>query len=248
MQKKRVLHTYRLNSYIYYIFIFTKKQLFEVGMADKLVEILQRFISNENILTLLISAFPLIELKGAIPIGLKLGLSIWKSALLGYFGSTLVSIPLFFLLIPIFNLLKKIPFLKKLIVKIENVFYEKSRKLAEDAYKKKGLGESLSEEEAVKQSRKILRNALLIFVAVPFPVTGIWTGTAIGVFLGLSFKETFPAIVIGNLIAGTIITLLSAFLSAYVDIIIYVLFAIAIVMLIVLIVKIALAPNTEKNN
>ena len=214
-------------------------------MADKLVEILQRFIGNESILTLLISAFPLIELKGAIPIGVKLGITVFKSAALGYFGSTLVSIPLFFLLVPIFNLLKKVPFLKKLIVKIENVFHQKSQKLAEDAYKKKGVG-NLSEEEKLVKSRKILRNALLIFVAVPFPVTGIWTGTAIGVFLGLKFKETFPAIVIGNLIAGSIITLLSAFFAAYVDIIIYILLAIAIVMLIALIIKIALAPNTER--
>ena len=215
-------------------------------MADKLVEILQRFIGNENILTLLISAFPLIELKGAIPIGVKLGITVFKSAALGYFGSTLVSIPLFFLLVPIFNLLKKVPFLKKLIVKIENVFHQKSQKLAEDAYKKKGMAGNLSEEEKLVKSRKILRNALLIFVAVPFPVTGIWTGTAIGVFLGLKFKETFPAIVIGNLIAGSIITLLSAFFEAYVDIIIYILLAIAIVMLIALIIKIALAPNTER--
>ena len=40
-------------------------------MADKLVEILQNITSNGNILVLLLSAFPLIELKGAIPVGLK---------------------------------------------------------------------------------------------------------------------------------------------------------------------------------
>ncbi len=215
-------------------------------MADKLVEILQRITTDGNILVLLLSCFPLIELKGAIPIGLKAGLSVLQSGLLGYFGSTLISIPLFFLLVPIFNLLKKIPFIKKLVLKIEGVFHEKAQKLAKDAYKKGGNLENLSEKDLEKQTVKVLRNALLIFVAVPFPVTGVWTGTAIGVFLGLKFKDAFPAIAIGNLIAGTIITLLTAFFRSYVDLIIYVLLAIAIVMLVVLIIKIAITPAKER--
>lgn len=217
-------------------------------MADKLLEILKHVTTDGKLLTLLLSAFPLIELKGAIPIGLKSGLSIWQAGLLGYVGSSLVSIPLFFLLIPIFNLLKKIPFIKNIIVKVEGVFHNKARKLASDAYKKhQNLGE-LTEQMAEEKTRRILKNALLIFVAVPFPVTGVWTGTAIGVFLGLKFKETFPAIVIGNLIAGSIITLLTAFLSDYVDLIIYVLLAIAIVMLIIFIIKVAVTPAKQEND
>ena len=214
-------------------------------MADKLVFFLQEIIKNDKLLVLIISAFPLIELKGAIPIGTKAGIDLWQSALLGYFGSTLVTIPLFFLLIPIFNLLKKIKFLKKLILKIENVFYNKALKLAEDANKKRG-GAQLSEEEAKLSAKKVLRNALLAFVAVPFPVTGVWTGTAIAVFLNLDFKTAFPAIFIGNFIAGVIITLLTFFFSAYVDLIIYCLLAIAIIMLIVLIIKIALSKPKQE--
>ena len=214
-------------------------------MADKLVLFLQEIIKNDKLLVLIISAFPLIELKGAIPIGTKAGIDIWQSALLGYFGSTLITIPLFFLLIPIFNLLKKIKFLKKLILKIENVFYDKARRLAEDANKKRGVS-SLSDEQALIETKKVLRNALLVFVAVPFPVTGVWTGTAIAVFLGLDFKTSFPAILIGNLVAGTIITLLTFFFSAYVDLIIYCLLAVAILMLIIFIIKIALAKPKQE--
>lgn len=217
-------------------------------MVDKLVDFLQRLTNNDKILVILLSCFPLIELKGAIPIGLKAGLNIWQSAILGYLGSTIVSIPLFFLLIPIFNLLKKIPFLKKIIVKIEGVFHNKARKLAKNAYEKRGEITNLTESEIEIKTRKVLQSALLIFVAVPFPVTGVWTGTAIGVFLGLKFKETFPAIVVGNLIAGSIITLLTAFLSDYVDLIIYVLLAIAIIMLIIFIVKVAATPAKQEND
>ena len=106
-------------------------------------------------------------------------------------------------------------------------------------YKKNGAKQT--------NAQKVLRNCLLAFVAVPFPVTGIWTGTAIAVFLNLKFKDSIFAISIGNLIAGSIITLLTLFFEQYVDLIIYVLLAIAIVMLIVLIVKIALSPSEEKS-
>ena len=109
-------------------------------MADKLVEILQKITTDGNILVLLLSAFPLIELKGAIPVGLKAGISVWQSGILGYIGSTLVSIPLFFLLIPVFNLLKKIPFIKTIIIKLEGVFHKKAINLAKKAYAKFGNG------------------------------------------------------------------------------------------------------------
>ncbi len=207
-------------------------------MADKIVAFLHSITSNNALIVALVSAFPLIELKGAIPIGMKAGLELWQAFALAYVGSTLVSIPLFFLLKPIFNLLKKIKPLKKLIVKVENVFYNKAEKLANDANKKNSTRQT--------NAQKVLRNCLLAFVAVPFPVTGIWTGTAIAVFLNLKFKDSILAISVGNLIAGSIITLLTLFFEQYVDIIIYVLLAIAIVMLIVLIVKIALSPSDEK--
>ena len=87
--------------------------------------------------------------------------------------------------------------------------------------------------------------ALLVFVAVPFPVTGVWTGTAIAAFLGFSFFEMITAISAGNLIAGAIITLLTYFFKDYVDYIIYGLIVIAIIMLIVFIIKIARAKPEE---
>lgn len=90
--------------------------------------------------------------------------------------------------------------------------------------------------------------SLFVFVAVPFPVTGVWTGTAIAVFLGLKFRESVLPIAGGNLIAGAIITLLTLFFKDYVDIIIYVLFAIAIVMLVVFIVKVVKSKPAEENN
>ena len=83
--------------------------------------------------------------------------------------------------------------------------------------------------------------ALYAFVAVPLPLTGVWTGTAIAVFLGLRFDRSILAIALGNLTAGSIITLLTFLFADYVEYIILGLFAFAIVMLIVFILKVALS-------
>ena len=203
-------------------------------MGDFLLKLLFG-INNPELTTLLVSAFTLVELKGAIPIGTGLGLSLVRSALLAYAGSSLVVIPVFFLLIPIFNLLKKIKFIKKLVQKIEAVFNKKAQDLA-----KKSDG---APEEKV---RKILMIALFIFVAVPFPVTGVWTGTAIAVFLNMKFKDAFLPIVLGNLVAGSIITLITFLFKDYVNLIITVLFIIAIIMLIILIIKIIKSKPIEE--
>ena len=79
---------------------------------------------------------------------------------------------------------------------------------------------------------------LFIFVAVPFPVTGVWTGTAIAVFLNMKFKDSFLPIVLGNLIAGAIITFITFLFADYVDIIIGALVVIAIIMLLIFIIKV----------
>ena len=205
-------------------------------MSEILGEFLLNLFKNEYIATLFVAMFPLIELKGAIPIGVGLfSLGLWETAGIAYLGSTIVSTVEFFLLIPIFNLLKKIGFIRKIIERVEAVFDEKAKKIAE---KTNGSPEA--------EARKIMMISLFVFVAVPFPVTGVWTGTAIAVFLGLKFRESVLPIAVGNLIAGSIITLLTFFVGEYVDLIIYLLFAIAIIMLIVFIVKIARVKPTEE--
>lgn len=207
-------------------------------MADIVVEFLQSFIKSPYLLVIVVAMFPLVELKGAIPIGLKSGLPLYQSAILSYLGSTIIVVPIFFLLIYVFKLLKKIPFVKKLVVKLEIIFQNK----AEDVAKK-----SLDKPEDVK--RKFLIKALLIFVAVPLPLTGVWTGAAIAVFLNMSFKDSVIPLALGNFIAGLCITLLTFLFHDYVDVIITCMLIIAIVMLIVLIVKIVLAkPKNENGN
>lgn len=199
-------------------------------MIDAIVQFLQSLNIGEKAITSLCAIIPLIELKGAIPIGVRLGNPLIYSALFAYLGSTLIAIPLFFALIPVFNLLKKIGFIRRIVEKIEAYLMAKAKKMAEK-----------SEEKEETAKNKFLFFALLIFVAVPFPITGVWTGTAIAVFLKMKFHHSILAISIGNLIAGTIITLLTFFFKPYVDIIIYALLVIALIMLILTVYKISKA-------
>ncbi len=202
-------------------------------MSEILLNFFQSITDNGKIITLLVSIFPLVELKGGIPIGLGLGESLITSALLAYIGSTCIIFLLYFLLIPIFNLLKKIKIIKKLVEKIETVL------------KNKALEVSKSSENAEEKKDKFMAWALFIFVAIPFPVTGVWTGTAIAVFLKMKFSKCFLPLVLGNLVAGTLITLLTFIFKSYVNIIIDVLFLIAIIMLTIFIVKVVKSKPIE---
>ncbi len=203
-------------------------------MAEIVVDFLQSSIKNPYILVILVAMFPLIELKGAIPIGIKSGLNLWQSAVLSYIGSTIIVIPIFFLLIYVFKLLKKIPFIGKLVYKLEAMFERKAEKISE---------KSGDKPEEIK--RKFFIKALFIFVAVPLPLTGVWTGTAIAVFLNMKFRDALLPLALGNLVAGSFITLITFLFKDYVDVIINCMLVLAIIMLIVFIVKVALSKPKE---
>ena len=205
-------------------------------MADKAVEFLQSITQNPYLIVFLVSMIPLIELKGAIPIGAKLGLGLVESSALAYLGSTVIVLCVFFLIKYVFNLLKKIGFIKKLVLKIEYVINKKAQKLA------KG-----SDGKAEEVKNKIIFWGLLTFVAIPLPLTGVWTGTAIAVFLNMRFLPSAIALCVGNLISGAIITLLTFLFKEYVDTIILVIFVLAIVLLIITIIKVAISPIREEN-
>lgn len=212
-------------------------------MADFIENFLHTFTDNNILLTILSSCFPLIELKGAIPIGTKLGLPLWQSAVCAYLGSTIVVIPIFFLLIPVFKLLKMIPGLGRFFLKLEVVLKDKAKSVA----KKSPTG-----DVSTKSTIRVLKTALFIFVAIPLPLTGVWTGAAIAVFLRLSFKDSIIPLALGNFIAGGIITLMTLVFNDYVDVIINVIFVLAIIMFVVVIIKVVRAKpekaDKDENN
>lgn len=143
-------------------------------------------MNDKLLLLLLTSMVPMIELRGAIPMGLLYNFNLVNSTIISIIGSTLVVPILFFTLRPLINYLLSKGILSNKI----NSFIEKSLRKSEGVRKYGFWG-------------------LVMFVGIPLPGTGAWTGTLIAVLLDMRFKRTILAIFLGNVIAGSIIYLLS---------------------------------------
>ena len=139
------------------------------------------------ITTFFISMIPVVELRGAIPVATGMGLS------------PAVAIP-----VAMIGNLLPIPFI---IVFIKNIFAwmrSVSPKLNKVVDK--------MEAKAEKNKEKVLRYAfwgLAIFVAIPLPGTGAWTGALVAAMLDMPLKKAFPSIVLGVLGAGIIVAFVS---------------------------------------
>ena len=173
--------------------------------------------------TVIGATIPLIEIKGSILFARKVGLGFLDAFYLSMLGSLAVFILLFFLLKPIINLLKKTKVFNRLAIAVESYFTDKAK------------SKTVIKDGATYPSKF---TTVLIFVALPLPLTGVWMGTALAVFLGLDLKKSFIAVIVGNLIAGLIISVLAQFLLNYVNVILYILFAVAIVLGVIFIYKI----------
>ena len=144
-------------------------------------------IIKDILLTLLMSAVPVIELRGGIPYGLALGLEWWEAYPAAIIGNML---PVPFIILGVrwvFSWLRKIsPWFEHLVRKME----EKAAKNAELVKKYEMVG-------------------LCILVAIPLPGTGAWTGALVAAMLEMRLKDALPVILLGVVIAGAIVTLAS---------------------------------------
>lgn len=136
------------------------------------------------IATFFISMVPVIELRGAIPIGVGYGLPYWAAVIISVIGN-LVPVPFIILFIrKIFELMRKwLPKLDGIVTKLEKRAESKSDVVQKYAFW-----------------------GLFILVAIPLPGTGAWTGALVAAMLDMRLKRAFPAIVLGVLGAATIVT------------------------------------------
>lgn len=134
-------------------------------------------------MTFLISMVPVIELRGAIPIGVAAGLDPWLAIGVSIIGN-LVPVP--FIII----------FIKKIFAWMRT-----------NIKKLDGLVTRL-EERAKNKSETVQKYAfwgLFILVAIPLPGTGAWTGALVAAMLEMPLKKAFPAIALGVLGAAAIV-------------------------------------------
>jgi len=143
------------------------------------------------LIVFLISMVPLIELRGAVPVGIGMGLEPWLVYVISILGN-MIPVPFIYLFA------RKVLFWgkdKKLIGKFFTFCLEKGEK-----------GGRKLEEKASKNGLFI---ALMLFVAIPLPGTGAWTGTLAASILDIDFKRSTLAVLLGVLIAGIIMGLAS---------------------------------------
>ena len=139
------------------------------------------------IFTMLVSMLPIIELRGGLPFGVALGLPYYLAFPFAVIGN-LIPAPFIIVYIRrVFVLMRKyIPRLNSLVDKLETKAHLKG-----------------------EQMQKYERFGLWLFVAIPLPGTGAWTGSLAAAFLGMRLKYAMPAVVLGVLTACTIMLTLT---------------------------------------
>ncbi len=141
-------------------------------------------------LILLVSMLPVVELRGALPIAAGMGLPEIPSLLVAMIGN-LMLMPFVFIYAQRFL---EWGSHKKYLSKFCNWLIKKGRRCGEKLHAKKSSSIYL---------------ALILFVGIPIPGTGAWTGTIAASFLDLDFKKSIASITCGVLLAGLIIFSLS---------------------------------------
>ncbi len=141
-----------------------------------------------QLITLIIGMLPVVELRGAIPWALAATDLTWQQTMLwALIGNTIPIVPLLLLLEPVSDLLRKI----KLFDRFFDWLFERTRRRGK------------------KVMEKYQAFGLAIFVGIPLPGTGIWTGAIAAFVFGVRFKMALPAIIGGMLFASIIVTLAS---------------------------------------
>lgn len=202
------------------------------------------FGAHSEIATILISMIPIVELRGAIPFGAaksfwgENALSLWESFAYSVLGSTLVCVILTFLFWPIFKWLKRTKWFKKLADFIERKLHKNSANIDKKA----------DEEKNEKRVWWIKFLGVFAFVAIPLPLTGVWTGTCLALFIGLSKKDTMISVISGNLVAGLLMTLISHFFADNTMIVLLAFLGLVVVFVLYEVVKSLIKKARAKKN
>ena len=143
---------------------------------------------GEELCVFFCSMLPIIELRGAIPLGAGFGLPWWQTYLIAIVGNILP--------VPIILL-----FVKSVLTWMKGCKIKFFNRIANKMF-----------EKAEKNREKIEKYAfwgLALFVAIPLPATGAWTGTLVAALFDMKFWKSLLSALIGVMIAGVVMTLIS---------------------------------------
>ena len=148
---------------------------------------------GKEAIVFIISMIPILELRGALLVaGPLLGVPVTTAIPLSVIGN-IIPVPFILLLItPVFNWMKGTKVFRPLVDKLES--------------------------KAMSKSEKYEFWGLVLFVGIPLPGTGAWTGSLIAALLGIKFKKAFPAVILGIMMATVIMWFISYVLLGGVNI------------------------------
>ncbi|MDO4453988.1 MAG: small multi-drug export protein [Eubacteriales bacterium] len=143
-------------------------------------------VLSKELIAFVVSMVPILELRGGLLAASWMHIDMIRAIVICVIGN-IIPIPFILLLITkIFNKLKQTRTFKPMVEKLEN----------------KALGKK-------EQIEKYEFWGLVLFVGIPLPGTGAWTGALIASLLGIRFRKAFPAIILGILLATCIMTIVS---------------------------------------
>lgn len=155
-------------------------------MIESIIDTIMTFLRDkvpDELTVFLISLMPVLEIRGGMIAARLLEMDFLKAFAICYVGNML-PIPFIILFIrKIFEFLRRFKFFERIIVKLER--------------------------KTEKNKDKVMRYeawGLLLFVAIPLPGTGGWTGALMAALLDIRIKRSLPIIAIGVLIAGFIMS------------------------------------------
>ena len=146
---------------------------------------------KKYLLVFLVSMVPLVELRGGVPIAVGMGLPYFKALIVCIIGNMLPVPIIYFFARKVLEWGKDKPYIGKFFT----FCLEKGEQAGQALVKKTGRGG--------------LFMALMLFVGIPLPGTGAWTGTLAASFLNMGIKSTTLAVVLGVILAGLIMGLAS---------------------------------------
>jgi len=143
-----------------------------------------------EIIIFLFAMTPIFELRGAIPVAaiFSVNIAIWKVFLIAVIGNMIPVLPILLFLEPMSNFLSKHS-------KIFNRFFEWLFKRT-----KRKIGTNIEKYGAL---------GLIVFVAIPLPATGAWSGCIAAFLFGIRLRYAFPSILAGVILAGIVVTIVT---------------------------------------
>ncbi|MBP3630317.1 MAG: small multi-drug export protein [Clostridia bacterium] len=198
-------------------------------MSEFIKELIVSLFGNYSWIGIIILAMiPVTELRVALPFAMSSAwglnkLSWWQAYICAVVGSTIPALIIVPLLLPVFTWLKK----TKLFGRIVNAFDKRFNN------KSKNIDSKAKSEKDLRKVENIKFWGVVTFVAIPLPLTGAWTGSAVAAYIKMHWLKGVLAVFIGNLISGLIMLAICMLFPNATDYIMYAFLAIVVVVLLI---------------